>query len=48
MTLEAELPDSALEDNDEYQRLRDRERDLQNETQSVIEDFDDDEFAKLF
>ncbi|SEW21730.1 response regulator [Halobacterium jilantaiense] len=48
VTLEAELPDSALEDNDEYQRLRDRERDLQNETQSVIEDLDDDEFAKLF
>jgi CheY-like chemotaxis protein len=50
VTLEAELPDAALDDNDEYQRLRERERELEAETESVIAEMDDDQdgFAQLF
>jgi DNA-binding NtrC family response regulator len=48
VTLEAELPESALADNEEYQRLREREAELEDETASVIESIDDDGFAQLF
>jgi len=50
VTLEAELPESALADNEEYQRLREREAELEDETASVIESMDDDDesFAQLF
>jgi len=48
VTLEAELPEAALADNDEYQALCERETELQDETEAVIDDFEDDEFAQLF
>ena len=48
VTLEAELPAATLEDDDEYQRLRERERELEAETEAVTEDLDDDGFAQLF
>lgn len=48
VTLEAELPAATLEDDDEYQRLCERERELEAETEAVTEDLDDDGFAQLF
>lgn len=48
VTLEAELPESALEANDEYQRLREREAELEAETKSVMDSIDDEGFASLF
>jgi DNA-binding NtrC family response regulator len=48
ITLETELPESALEDNEEYQRLLEREAELEAETASVIDSMDDEGFAQLF
>ncbi|MDH5019191.1 response regulator [Halobacterium rubrum] len=48
ITLEAELPESELVDNEEYQRLREREAELEAETASVIDSMDDEGFAQLF
>ncbi|MFC3477489.1 response regulator [Halobacterium litoreum] len=48
VTLEAELPESELEDSDRYQRLLERERELEAETDDVIESMDDDGFEQLF
>ena len=48
VTLEAELPESALEANEEYQRLCEREAELEAETKSVMDSMDDESFASLF
>jgi CheY-like chemotaxis protein len=48
VTLEAELPETELQDNEEYQRLLEREAELESETESMMDAMGDDQFERLF
>jgi DNA-binding response OmpR family regulator len=48
VTLEAELPETELQDNEEYQRLLEREQELESETESMMDAMGDDQFERLF